>query len=122
MQIVPKPNKARTREELKCYLLAHCDADIALTFAPHGFLLEPLLLQVIRDLHRLRKGEAEYVDADYFREIELRFRHLTGSDDGPADPGGAARAEGPGDRGAESEPEAAAGDADAGGEPERERP
>jgi hypothetical protein len=78
MQIVPKANKARTREELKAYLLAHCDEDIALTFAPHGFTMEPLLLQLVREFKLMRMGEG---DRDtYSREVETRFHHLIGGD------------------------------------------
>lgn len=86
MQIKPKPNKAETRQDLKHYILAHCDEDIALTFAPHGFLLEPLLLQLVREMHMLRLGEDE--SANYVRRIERAFQSLsqTASRNQPAGP------------------------------------
>ena len=51
MQLQEKPhNKAETRAALQTFLLEHCDRDIQEVFGPHFFTLEPLLLQLIRDI------------------------------------------------------------------------
>jgi hypothetical protein len=76
MEIRPKPNKLDTRKDLQRFILAHCDEDIAMIFEPHGFFLEPLLLQLVREFHLLRVGESER--ADYERAIERAFRSLGG--------------------------------------------
>ena len=51
MQLQEKPqNKAETRATLQTFLLEHCDRDIRVIFGPHFFTLEPLLLQLIREI------------------------------------------------------------------------
>ena len=52
--LAPHPNKAETMRQLRGYVLAHCDPDIATTFGPHGLLLEPLLCQMLRELKVLQ--------------------------------------------------------------------
>jgi hypothetical protein len=110
MQIKPRPNKAHTREELKYYLLAHCDEDIRLSFAPHGFLLEPLLLQLVREFHLLRMGESER--ADYAQRIEDAFRALAHLDQQPGGAESSAQSEGSGNPGVEGESPTGAGESD----------
>lgn len=45
-------NKASTKAELKQFMLSFCDADIREKFDPHFYTLEPLLLQLIRELQQ----------------------------------------------------------------------
>ena len=71
--LAPHPNKAETTRQLRAYVLAHCDADIATTFGPHGFLLEPLLVQLLRDMKALQGAE---VYADYLRRLTGTVRLL----------------------------------------------
>lgn len=102
MQLISRGNKAAVHQQLRAYILSHCDDDIAQTFAPHGFTMEPLLLQLVREFKLMRMGEG---DRDtYLREVEARFHALTGSYGRPGGPGATIDPEGPGDYGAEGEP------------------
>ena len=64
--LTPHPNKAVSKERVKKFVLLHCDMDIQQVFEPHGFMVEPLLLQLIRDIKHL-KGNDYY--ADYLRSL-----------------------------------------------------
>jgi hypothetical protein len=73
MQIRPKPNKAASMRDIRAYILAHCDPDIAAAFLPHGFTLEPILLQLLRELHLFGTGESR---EHYYGALEDTFRAL----------------------------------------------
>jgi hypothetical protein len=45
-------DKAGVKEELRQFMLKECDPDIQAQFGPHFYTLEPLLIQIIRELRR----------------------------------------------------------------------
>jgi hypothetical protein len=45
-------DKAGVKEELRHFMLQECDPDIQAQFGPHFYTLEPLLMQIIRELRR----------------------------------------------------------------------
>lgn len=53
MQIETR-NKATIQQRMHDEILAHCDEDIREVFGPHRFTMEPLLIQLIREIRSLR--------------------------------------------------------------------
>jgi hypothetical protein len=47
-------NKATVRANLRNFMLENCDTDIQEAFLAHGYTLEPLVMQLIRELQALR--------------------------------------------------------------------
>ena len=52
MQIVSR-NKAEVLQGMRSMIIAQCDADIQEAFAPHHYTVEPLLIQLIREIRAL---------------------------------------------------------------------
>jgi len=48
-------NKATVQAELREFMLSQCDEDIRDLFTMHFYTLEPLLIQLIREIKALRK-------------------------------------------------------------------
>ena len=47
--------KYKSKAEIHEYIMSFCDADIVEKLGVHGFTLEPLLMQLIRDINGLKK-------------------------------------------------------------------
>ena len=47
-------NKSVIKDELRHFMLSVCDEDIQQQFAPNFYTVEPLLMQLIREIRRLR--------------------------------------------------------------------
>ena len=58
MQIVSR-NKADILQGMRTAIMAQCDPDIQETFAPHHYTVEPLLIQLIREIRTLHDLLAE---------------------------------------------------------------
>jgi hypothetical protein len=54
LRIAARPNPTEALLEIRRAIVGFCDDDIREGFAPHGFTIEPLLMQVIRELRALR--------------------------------------------------------------------
>jgi hypothetical protein len=54
LHIASKPNPTEALLEIRRAIVEFCDDDIRDGFAPHGFTIEPLLMQIIRELQALR--------------------------------------------------------------------
>ena len=50
-------NKATVRDALRELMLRECDEDIQAAFGQHYYTLEPLLMQLIRELRKARHGD-----------------------------------------------------------------
>ena len=50
--MLPGTNKASVRAEVRQFIFSQCDPDIQQYFALHSFTLEPLLIQLLRELRR----------------------------------------------------------------------
>jgi hypothetical protein len=48
--------KGAARKKMHDYILSFCDTDIQEQFKIHSFTIEPLLMQIIRDLNTLKRG------------------------------------------------------------------
>jgi hypothetical protein len=55
LHIAAKPNPTEALLEIRRAIFDFCDEDIGQAFQPHGFTVEPLLMQIIRELQELRR-------------------------------------------------------------------
>lgn len=63
MQIETR-TKATIQQRMHDAILAHCDADIREAFGPHRYTMEPLLIQLIREMQHLRAVLGENTHAN----------------------------------------------------------
>ena len=47
--------KYKVKQDLQAFILTFCDNDIRNAFEKHGFTVEPLLMQLIREVNALRQ-------------------------------------------------------------------
>ena len=53
--MLPGQDKHKIREELRTHMFQECDEDIQELFKIHAYTLEPLLMQLIREIKALKQ-------------------------------------------------------------------